>query len=153
MLGCNSDKKKAYEFNQKLVAISEALRVKGTQIADALSIAANTKNFSRVDSANKDLLNYIDTKTAELKVMENVAGSEKLKLAMMDFMDFERDLVSSSFLPFGKMNESTPGEEIQFAVEQMMNKVKEEDKYLQRVQDAQKEYAAKNGFKVEAKKP
>jgi hypothetical protein len=152
LFACSAGKKKAYDFNQQLVAISETLRIKGTNIANALSIAAGTKDFSKVDSGNADLIKFIDQKTADLKSMENVAGSEELKTAMVDFMDYERELVSIYFVPFGKMNKDTPSEEVHTAVERMMEKVKEEEVYLRRLQDAQQDYATKNGFTIDSKK-
>lgn len=150
--GCNADKKKAYDFNQKLVEISDTLNKKGTRIGTEVALAVNTRDFSRVDLINKELLNFIDIKTSELKKTPNTAGSEKLKSAMLEFLAFEKDMISSYFLPLGKMNAQTPDSTIQEAVDRMVEKSKDETGYLARVQQAQKDYARSNGFVVEEKK-
>ena len=150
--GCNSkNKKKAYDFNQKLVEISDTLNKKGTRIGTEVALAVNTRDFSKVDIINKELLDFIEIKTAELKKTPNTAGSEKLKVAMLDFLAFEKDMISSYFIPMGKMNAQTPDTIIQAAVERMVDKSKDESSFLARVQQAQKEYARNNGFVVEDK--
>ena len=149
--GCNPNKKKAYDFNQKLVEISDTLNKKGTRIGTEVALAVNTRDFSRVDIINRELLDFIDIKTAELKKTPNTAGSEKLKAAMLDFLAFEKEMISSYFLPLGKMNTQTPDTTIQAAVDRMVDKSKDESSYLARVQKAQKDFAKSNGFVVEDK--
>ena len=151
--GCNSkNKKKAYDFNQKLVEISDTLNKKGTRIGTEVALAVNTRDFSKVDIINKELLDYIDIKTTELKKTPNTAGSEKLKVAMLEFLAFEKDMISTYFLPLGKMNAQTPDTAIQAAVDRMVDKSKDETGYLAKVQQAQKDYARDNGFTVQEKK-
>ena len=149
--GCNPNKKKAYDFNQKLVEISDTLNKKGTRIGTEVALAVNSRDFSKVDIINKELLDFIEIKTAELKKTPNTAGSEKLKAAMLDFLAFEKEMISSHFLPLGKMNAQTPDTTIQAAVDRMVDKSRDESSYLARVQQAQKEYAKNNGFVVEDK--
>ena len=148
LLGCNADKKKAYDFNQKLFEISDTLNKKGTRIGTEVAMAVNTRDFSKVDRINEELLAFIELKSAELKKPPNTAGSEKLKAAMIEFLQFEKDMVSNYFVPLGKMNAATSDSAIQFAVDQMVEKSKDEGSYLQKVQVAQKEYARSNGFTV-----
>ena len=150
--GCNSkNKKKAYDFNQKLVEISDTLNKKGTRIGTEVALAVNTRDFSKVDIINKELLDFIEIKTAELKKTPNTAGSEKLKVAMLDFLAFEKNMISSYFVPLGKMHAQTPDTTIQAAVERMVDKSRDESSHLTRVQQAQKEYAKNNGFTVQEK--
>ena len=149
--GCKPNKKKAYDFNQKLVEISDTLNKKGTRIGTEVALAVNTRDFSRVDIINRELLDFINIKTVELKKTPNTAGSEKLKAAMLDFLAFEKDMINSYFLPLGKMNAQTPDTAIQAAVDRMVGKSKDESSYLARVQKAQKEYARNNGFVVQDK--
>ena len=153
LTACNSDKKKAFEFNQKLAKISQTLNEKGTRVATELALAVNTRDFTTVDSVNKDLLEYVKTQRNEVNTTPDVGGSEQLKSSMVEFLDFEKELITSAFLPFGMMNKESSDDESQQAVNHMVKKTSEETKYLAKVQAAQKEFAKKNGFKVEEKKP
>ena len=150
--GCGGDKKKAFDFNQKLAKISETLNAKGVTLGTQLKTAMETKDFTSVAASCKDLHGYIDEKLAELKGMKDISGSENLRTSMIDFLGFEKELVSDAFDPFAKMDSNTTEEEMQTAVNNMLEKTKEESTYLMKVQTAQREYASKNGFKIEEAK-
>lgn len=152
LASCSGNKKKAFDFNQSLAKISETLNSKGVALGTQLKTAMATKDFSSVATSCKDLHSYIDEKLVDLKGMKDVAGSEKLRSSMIDFLGFEKELVSQAFDPFAKMDANTTEEEMQTAIDNMMEKTKEESGYLLKVQSAQKEYASKNGFKIEDKK-
>jgi hypothetical protein len=148
--GCGGDKKKAFDFNQKLAKISETLNAKGQVLGNQLKTAMETsKDFSSVAASCKDLHSYIDDKLAELKGMKDISGSENLRNAMISFLNFEKEMVTEAFDPFGRMDSNTTEEEMQTAVNNMLEKTQEESTYLMKVQNAQREYASKNGFKIE----
>jgi len=150
---CGSTKKKAFDFNQKLVGISTTLQSKGVAIGTELRSAMSSNDFSKIDSMSNNLTKYIDEQIDVVKKTENVGGSEKLKDAMLGFLGFEKEMVSAAFLPFGKLNANSTDAEKQTVVENMLAKSKEEEGYLSKIRDAQREYASKNGFKLEEKKP
>lgn len=147
-----SDNKAAFNFNQKLAGISESLNKKGTELGQDLKTAMTTRDFTKVKERCDDLKTYIDEKITDVKNTKDVGGSEKLKAAMLDFLNFENELVADAFAPFGKMDQSTSEADLQQALDHMQEKTKEEDAYLTKVQVAQKEFAEKNGFKLEAAK-
>jgi hypothetical protein len=147
-----SDNKAAFDFNQKLAGISETLNKKGTELGYDLKTAMTTRDFTKVKDRCNELKTYIDEKITEVKGTKDVGGSEKLKTAMLDFLNFENELVADAFVPFGKMDQNTTEEEMQTALDNMQEKTKEENNYLVKVQEAQKEFAEKNGFKLEAAK-
>ncbi len=147
---CTRSNKKAFNFNQQLVGVSEKLQEKGTGIGRELKEAVNTKDFSAFADSSQALLDYIDKCLADYKNMKDVSGSENLRAAMIDFLNFEKDVVSQTYIPLGKMNSTTSEEELQATINTMLEKSREEGSYLVKVQDAQREYASKNGFKMEA---
>jgi hypothetical protein len=151
LAGCSGNKKKAFDFNQKLAKISEELNSKGTLLGTQLKTAMTSKDFSAVAATCKDLHSFIDTKLTEMKDTKDIAGSEKLRTSMVDFLSFEKELVTEAFDPFAKMDTNTSEEDMQSAIDKMMEKTKEESSYLLKVQSAQREYASKNGFKIEEK--
>lgn len=150
--GCKGgDQKKAYDFNEKLAAISYNLEKKGRAFGAELQPAMQSNDFSKLASITDSLEKFIDEKTEELKNTKDVGGSEKLRSAMLEFMAFEKDMVKDAFLPFSKLNASSTEEDKQAAIQNLMKRSQEEGKYLTKVQEAQKEYADKHGFKLERK--
>lgn len=151
LISCQGGKKKAFEFNQTLAAISDSLQRKGARIGTELAMAVNTRDFNRINSLNNDLLRYIREREDELTGMKDTDGSEAFRNAMLEFLAFEAELVRKGFLPLGKMNQDTPEKEIQDAIAYVIKKSKEESVYLLEVQRAQEEFAKNNGFKIESK--
>lgn len=146
---CGSAKKKAFDFNQKLAGISKTLNSKGVAFGTELRSAINTNDFSALDSMATALNKYISDQIIVVKNTENVSGSEKLKNAMLDFLNFEYKLVTEAFVPFGKLNTNSTEDEKQAAINTMVEKTKDESSYLLKIQAEQKDYATKNGFKLE----
>lgn len=147
--GCMSgEKKKVFDFNQKLAGISQGLASKGTAFGTELKAAVNSKDFSKTASTCKDLKDYVDAKIEEVRATENVGGSETLKATMLEFLQYEKQLITEGFEPFGRMNKDTPEEEVQAAVKAMMDKSTDENQYLSKVQKEQKLFADKNGLKL-----
>ena len=147
--GCeNATKKKAFDFNQKLSGISDSLAARGKQLGGELEKALQSKDFSTIAGFNKELLSYVDSRVAELNTMEDIGGSGNLKTAMISFLGFEKELVTQGVVPFEQMDATTSQEDIQAAAQTLVKKTEEEKDYLKKVQDAQREYAQKNGFKI-----
>ena len=150
--GCQkSEKKKAFEFNQKLAAISLNLNTKGQGLGTDLKAAFTSHDFSKVRTTIDSLGKFVDQKIEELKATENVAGSEKLKESMLDFLNFEKTMINKGFEPFANMDENTSEAEIQDAIKNMSRETENENDYLAKVRDEQKKYADKNGFKIASK--
>lgn len=148
----NSSTKKAFEFSESLTAISATLQSKGKEFGTELQSAMQSGDFSKLDAISASLTEFISGKQAELKTTKDIGGSEKLRTSMIEFLEFEKQMIEDSFLPFGKLNANSTEEEKQAAIQNMMKTTEDEGKYLLKVQEAQKEFAAKNGFRVEEKK-
>lgn len=149
---CGSDKKKAFNFNQTLSGISKTLNSKGVTMGAELKSALNSNNYSSFNTMNEDLGKYIDEQIEVVEKTENVSGAEKFKESMIDFLKFEKVMVTDAFRPVGKLDANSTPEEKQAAIDNLMEKAKEESTYLTKLQRVQKEFADKNGFKVEEEK-
>jgi hypothetical protein len=147
---CSPGNKKAYDFNEKMVAISRIMQEKGRFIGEELATAVQTHDFSKIDSANHDLLAFIKQQRSELLSEKDIPHSDTLRNAMLEFLSFEERLIDSTFMVFGKMGQQTPATEVQGALKQLNEKIREENKYLERVHAAQKAFAERNGYKVNA---
>ena len=144
----SGEKKKVYDFNQKLAGISQGLNKRGLEFGNELKTAVTSHDFSKTAASCKDLKDYVDAKIQEVTATENVGGSETLKSTMLDFLQYEKRLITEGFEPFARMDKNTPDEDVQAAVRTMMDKSGEENSYLTKVQQEQKAYAAKNGLKL-----
>ncbi len=142
-------KKNALDFNQKLAAITKELQFRGEKLGVELKTAVATHDFSKTIVIYEDLKGYIDNKIEELTATENVSGSENLKSAMLDFLKFEKKMIVDGCEPFRKINKDTPDDQVHTSVQAMMESTKEETTWLSRLQQAQREYAAKNGLKLQ----
>jgi len=149
MTSCMSgEKKKVYDFNQKLAGISQGLNKRGLDFGTELKAAVTSHDFSKTAASCKELKDYVEAQIKEVTGTENVGGSESLKSTMLEFLQFEKQLVTEGFEPFSSMGKDTPEEEVQTAVRTMMEKTGDENKYLAKVQEEQKAFAAKNGLKL-----
>jgi hypothetical protein len=81
--------------------------------------------------------------------MKDVKGSEKLRAAMLEFIAYEKMMISEHFIPMEKLNSSSSGDDVQKHLDAFAAAGKAESAILKKVSDAQKEYAKKNGFTIE----
>lgn len=149
---CKSNNKKAFEFSESMTAISATLQSKGKEFGTELQPAMQSNDYSKLAAISSSLDEFISGKLAELKSKKDFSGSEKFRTSMIDFLDFEKQMIQEAFVPFGKLNASSTEEEKQAVIQNLMKLTEGEGKYLLKVQEAQKEFAAKNGFRVEEKK-
>jgi hypothetical protein len=144
-------KKKAFDFNQKLAGISDSIHRKGTIIAMEVQNAMQNHDFSKTKAACEDLGNFIDEQIPELTATPNTGGSENLKKEMLNFLTFEKQMMREGFGPFLHMDSNTSDSVVNAAIQEIVKRSEEENKYLQRVQEAQREFAKQNGLKLKEK--
>lgn len=143
---CSDSKKKAFDFSENLTAISKTLNSKGKEFGAELQLAMHSNDYSKLASISTSLNDFIAGKLTELKNTKDVAGSEKLRTSMIGFLEFEKTMINKAFTPFGKLNANSTQEEKDAALQTMLKATEDEGTYLLKVQEAQKEYAKKNGF-------
>ncbi len=146
--GCKDTKKQAVEFNNKLSVISDSLYSRGKAAGKVINAAITNKDFAPVAVAGKNLETFVKEKIETVKGMENVAGSENLKAAMLDFLEYEIKISREAFEPFGKLTPEATEEEVQAAITNLMDKSKDETAFMVKLKTAQEEYAKKNKFEI-----
>ena len=139
----------AIQLNDHLASITDSLFIGGKEWGTALSKANETGTFSSIAANRTRLERYIEKKRIEVVTMKDINGSEKLRLAMLDFLSFEAKMIRQAFQPFEKFTSSTPTEDIQKAIASLQNISTEEKAYLDEVRAAQIEYGKRNGFTIE----
>ncbi len=139
------------QFNDDLVVISDSLYSKGQQWGVTFNNARKDGNFTILKQQTLYLLAYIDAQTLYVQDKKDVKNSKPLRTAMLDFLDFEKQMVSEGFKPFESFNASTPPEKVQAALDNLVEKSKDEDAFLKKLGAAQEAYGTENGFKIAPK--
>jgi hypothetical protein len=149
--GCKSEKQKAAELNNKLVALTDSLLERGMNLGTIIRTSSSTHEYSKIAEFGKELEIFIDAKISEANKLDNVAGSDKYKEATTKFLEFEKKLVKEAVIPFDKLNKNSSQEEINAAMQNLATLATDEQKYLNDVRVAQQEFAAKNSITLEYK--
>jgi hypothetical protein len=139
----------AIEVNDYFVSVTDSLYAGGQQWGRQFNEAYQTKDFSSLIPVRKKMEKFIDNKLALLGKMKDSFGSENLRLATMDFLAFEKKLIVEAFIPLEKLNKNSTNEEIQKAMKNLTETAARETAEIVRVNNAQEEFAKKNGFTIE----
>lgn len=139
----------AIQLNDYLASITDSLFMGGKEWGTAFSKANENGSYSSIAAYRIKLEHFIEKKRIEVVTLKDINGSEKLRLAMLDFLSFEAKMIRQAFQPFEKFTRSTPPEDIQKAIASLQNTSAEEGAYLDEVRSAQIEYGKKNGFTIE----
>lgn len=139
----------AFEMNEYMVTITDSLYQGGTDWGKALMNSIKTRDFSELSKVRKKMENFIERKQKELTNMDDNWGSEKLRLAFLDFLSFEKLMLTEAFLPFEKLDKNTSEEQIKAAVAGISKFSEQEVEANKKILVAQQAFADKNGFTLE----
>ncbi len=92
---------------------------------------------------------YIDRRMKSLKTMKDVAGSRKLREAVINFMDYEKTLIQNGFIPIEYLTSGSSAVSFKNATERLAREAAQETVYLNNITAAQEDYAKRNNFKIE----
>lgn len=137
------------ELNDYYVSVTDSLYTLGQKWGEQFNTSYKSKDFSTLSKHSKLMLQYIERKQKEIMVQKDFGGSENLRLAILDFLSYEKRLISEAFVPFEKFNTSATEEQIDAALQKLTDIAKMEAQELIKVQEAQEAFAAKNGFTIE----
>lgn len=137
------------QLNNYLTGITDTLYKYGQEWGTQLSSSFTSKNFGLLTPFRTRIEEYASKKIVEITAMKNIGGSENFKAAMLEFLTYEKKTVTTYFIPFEKLDSSSTDDNVQKHMNDLIAVGKDESTALQKVNDAQKEYAAKNGFVIE----
>lgn len=138
----------ALQLNDYLAGITDSLFTGGKEWGTAFAKANENGSYVSIASHRTRLERFIEKKRIEVVTLKDINGSEKLRLAMLDFLSFEARMIRQTFIPFEKFTGNTPAEDIEKAIVALQTRSAEEETYLDEVRAAQIEYGKKNGFTV-----
>jgi hypothetical protein len=147
LASCNLNKREdAIKLSSALMVANDSLSYYGRDWNEELKIAVNTRNFTGLPESRKKLESYIDRKISELKDMEDVGGSEKLRESEIDILSFEKNVIQTKFTAFEQFNANTPLPQITTAYESLLKERETEVKKMSAFEKLQDSYAEKNDF-------
>lgn len=136
-------------LNDYYVSITDSLYQLGQQWGTVFNQAYKSKDFNPLIKQNKMMLSFVERKQKEVMNQRDFAGSENLRLALLDFLSYEKRLINEAFLPFEKLKNSATEEQIQAALDKLVDVAKLEKEELLKVETAQREFARRNNFTIE----
>ena len=138
----------AIQMNDKLASITDSLYSGGQRWGAQFNKSFASGNYTPLKPITDELLGYINVKTAEVQKMKDVKNSKPLRVVMLEFLVFEKKMISEGFRPFEVFDATTTKEKVQAALDNLTQKSNDENTYLKKVAAAQETYAKENGFKI-----
>lgn len=144
---CDFNKKeKCIALDNTIAAINDSLLRYGAQWGDELNIAVNTLDFSGLPPIRQQMQDYIDRKIEFVKGMDNIGGSEKLLEAELEFLQAEREIITTKLAPFERFDDSVTMDVLSTTYADMQYSALKERDLLEKIHTLRDEYADKNGF-------
>lgn len=140
----------ALELNDYYASVTDTLYQLGVAWGGKFNdIANSTKNYSELTPLRKKLVQFVERKQKEIMLRKDAYGSEDLRLAMLNFLFYERKMLDDGFIPIEKLDKSASEEAIQKAITNLTTLASGESEELKKVHVAQSAFAQKNGFTIE----
>jgi hypothetical protein len=140
------------QFNDKLVSITDSLYARGQQWGLRFNDAYKSKNYSSLRPYRQSLERFVDEKIISVKAMKDVKNSRPLRMAMLDFLIFEKGMITKAFLPLESLGSEGSEDQVKAALAKLTEYSNQESIQLEKVNAAQEAYAKENGFTIEKPK-
>jgi hypothetical protein len=136
----------ALQFNNKLVEIQKQVEPKFTAFGNKMEAIGDSSNFKDLKSDAVSLISFIDTKTNEMMELKTPKGGEDFKNSLIDQFKFVKNIAQKCII-LG--NDTTSAETKMSIGMEFMNSEKEANELENKTIKAQKDFADKNGFKIQ----
>ena len=137
----------AKEFYERIVSSTDSLyllaSIWGNTFLDNLN---GTQHYSELTPVRKDLQEFIKDELETFKNTPDVAGSEKLRAALLAFYEYEQGLVEKGFVPFERLSSSSSDDMIAECRSNLKAESSKESDYLNTVNTERRVYTARNGI-------
>ena len=137
------------DLNNRLADITDTLYKYGSDWGKQVGIAMSKKDFTVLAPYRKKAEQYADKKFLEVTTMKDISGSENLRAAMLEFLAYEKLLIKEHFYEFEKLAKTATNDDVQKLIQKLVTASEKEGAALKKVNDAQTEYAKKNGFTID----
>lgn len=141
----------ALELNDAMADITDSLYQAGSEWGKAFGDAYKTGRYDLIKPYRVRLENFINQKLEYVVTMKDINNSKSLRLAVIEFLSYEKRLLQEAFLPFERLKSSVTKEEVQKLIDNLTTLAAKEKDMLAKVSEAQELYGAENGFAIENK--
>lgn len=135
-------------FNDTLAAINATLFEYGSQWGRAFNEAYKSGQYARLTPHRERLGKFINEKLEYVLTLKDVNNSKPLRLALIEFLSYEKQLLQDAFLPFESLKPNVTEEEVKKLISNLSTLAAKEKDMLAMVADAQEKYGAENGFNI-----
>lgn len=144
---CGHNSQDALKLNNTIVAINDSLFDKGKVWGEEFKISYNTGSFSALYPLRLDMQQFVERNVDMVKSMRDVGGSEELRKAEIDFLQFEQEAIKT-MSGFESFNETTDSLLIEQSVSALLLVSKTEQEKIDALKDLQYKYAKANDFEL-----
>lgn len=146
----SSKKLTPIEFSDRMSDITDSLYARGVAWGRHFNEAYKSKNFSSLKPYRVAVETFIVSSLSNVRSMLDVNDSKPLRMAMIEFLEFEQKMVIDGFTPMEKIKADATDEEVVAAYKKLEGLASVEGDALKKVSTAQEAYAAANGFRIES---
>jgi len=140
----------ALEFNDYCAGLTDSLYTYGTAWGEAFGKAYESNSFSQLTTHSNKIFSFIERSQKTLIKRKVNPDMEDLKLAVLDFLAFEKAMILEAFKPFEKFNDKTSDETIKAQLDLLTAKSSQEESVLNTVRIEQEKMAKLYHFTMEA---
>jgi hypothetical protein len=138
----------AIKMNDQLAILTDSLQARGLEWGIKFNELCVTRDYKKLTPYRISLQNFIAKKMSVVVHLKDVKGSERLRKTMVDMLLFEQELIEKGMIPLESLNRASTKTEIEAALRNLNEMAKGEPAMLEKFNQAQDEYAWKNGFVI-----
>ena len=147
------------EFNDLLTAITDTLFARGQQWGRQFNVVTEARakgtskstGYASLAPYRQAMELYLDGCISRLKSMPDVNDSKDLRMAMIAFLEYEKNMATLAFKPFESLKASATDEQLKAVYSKLSTYSAAEKEELLKVAEAQEAYARSNGFRIESR--
>ncbi len=136
----------ALKLSNDLAKINDSLARYGKEWGDEFKRAYNTADFSGLYPIRARMEVFVNRKIDCVSNMKDVGGSREFREKELEYLRFEKGLISNKFARFEYFNDLTPPGEMEKAFEELMSASAQEQFILEQLHKEVQKYADKNGL-------
>ena len=139
----------ALELNNIMADITDSLFMGGSEWGKAFRDAKKSGRYDLIKPYRVRMENFINRKIEYVLTLKDINNSKPLRLAVIEFLSYEKRLLQEAFIPFESLKPSISKEEVQKLIDNLSTLAAREKDMLAKVSEAQELYGVENGFAIE----
>lgn len=138
----------ALQLNDIMADITDSLYQGGSEWGKAFGNAYKSGRYESLKPSRERLGRFINQKLEYVLTLKDINNSQPLRLAVIEFLSYEKRLLQEAFIPFESLKPGVTQEEVKKWLDNLSTLAAKEKDMLAKVSEAQEKYAAENGFAI-----